>query len=131
MYLIVPEYHKDGAIHFHGLVAGNLNFVDSGHQDKKGHVIYNMPQWSLGYSTAIELYGNRQCVASYITKYITKDFKKIFGKFYYSGGGVKRDVETVYCNLDYDKIAAQEYRRFMGYKYLGFDANTDENCFDI
>ena len=31
-YIFVPEKHKDGAYHFHGLIAnvGNMKFVDSG-----------------------------------------------------------------------------------------------------
>lgn len=130
MYLVVPEEHKDGAIHFHGLVAGRIVLVDSGHKDEKGHVIYNMPQWTLGFSTAIELYGDRLFVAVYITKYITKDAKKIFGSFYFSGGGVVRKPQTVYRQLEYDQINCEEFRKVYGYKYVGFRKDEDET-FDL
>lgn len=33
-YVLVPERHKDGAIHFHGLFNNALEIVDSGHTDK-------------------------------------------------------------------------------------------------
>lgn len=125
-YLIIPELHKDGAIHLHGLLSGDFVMVDSGVRDKKDHVIYNMPQWKLGWSTAIELYGDKLNCARYITKYVNKDFRKIFGNFYYSGGGVVRSPTTIYSNLDYDKIDTPEYREVYGYKYVGFDLMDDD-----
>lgn len=119
-YLIVPELHQDGAIHMHGLISGDMRMVDSGHVDDGGHIIYNMPQWVLGFSTAIRLYGSSQHVAAYITKYCEKDFKKIFGKFYYSSRDLLREVPTEYTYIDYDEVNAQEYRRVYGYKYVGY-----------
>lgn len=110
MYLIIPEYHKDGAIHLHGLISGDFQFIDSGKKTKCGKVIYNMPQWSLGYSTAIELTGDSLNVAKYITKYISKDFKKIFGSFYYSGGkGLQRLPQIKLYDMDYASVNAKEY----------------------
>ena len=50
-YVLVPERHKDGAIHFHGLFNDALEVVDSGHTDKEGHTIYNLPRWPLGFTT--------------------------------------------------------------------------------
>lgn len=40
-YIIVPEKHKDGAWHFHGLFKNcdNLNFIDSGIKDNQGRTI--------------------------------------------------------------------------------------------
>ena len=56
MYLVVPELHKDGInYHFHGLLSniGNLEISDSGKIDKRsGKVIYNLPCWKWGFSTA-------------------------------------------------------------------------------
>lgn len=122
-YLIVPEFHSDGkGIHIHGFVSGDFDYVDSGHVDKQGHTVYNMPQWSLGWSTAIELYGSRLHTACYITKYVSKDFKKIFGNFYYAGGGVQRKVPTEYCQLDYESINAKEFSNVYRYKYVGYDS---------
>ncbi|HEX3038599.1 MAG TPA: hypothetical protein VHO94_06365 [Oscillospiraceae bacterium] len=122
-YLIIPELHKDGkGIHMHGFASGDLEYVDSGHIDNQGHTIYNMPQWSLGWSTAIELYGSRLHTACYITKYVSKDFKKIFGNFYYAGGGVERNVPTEYKQLDYESINAKEFSNVYRYKYVGYDS---------
>lgn len=73
-YLIIPELHKDGAIHFHGLLAntGNISFKDSGKRTKDNKVIYNMNKWKYGFTTAIDVY-NIHGVTKYIGKYITKE----------------------------------------------------------
>lgn len=125
IYLIIPEHHKDGAIHMHGLIAGDFDFVDSGKKTKDGKRIYNMPQWTLGYSTAIELTGSSLHVAKYITKYISKEFKKIFGSFYYAGGkGLKRKPSVKVYDTNYDFVKSREYYILsanMGFKYLSVD----------
>ena len=48
-YLLVPELHKDGAFHFHGLLAntGNMKFKDSGKRTKDKRTVYNMSAWSI------------------------------------------------------------------------------------
>lgn len=75
-YMLVPERHKDGCIHFHILVGGvsfkELGLVDSGHRDKKGRTIYNSTVWKYGFSnlTCVE---DTERVSGYILKYIGKD----------------------------------------------------------
>lgn len=85
-YLLIPEFHQDGAVHFHGLLSGinkndlhlfKLNeklpqYIYS--QLKKGNQIYDFTEFSkrFGY-TVVESIKNRQAAANYITKYITKD----------------------------------------------------------
>lgn len=73
-YLLVPEQHKDGAWHFHGLLAniGKMKFSDSGKKDKKGKKIYNMAKWSNGFTTATAVTDVYK-VSKYIGKYITKE----------------------------------------------------------
>lgn len=111
-YLIIPEHHKDGAIHMHGLISGDIKLIDSGTKTKDGKTIYNMPQWKLGFSTAIEITGDKQNVAKYITKYISKDFKKIFGSFYYAGGkGLKRSPSVILYDTEYEKVNSKEYTK--------------------
>lgn len=101
-YLVVPELHKDGAIHMHGLIAGRLRMVDSGRRLPDGRVIFNMPEWKLGFSTAIELDNQKGRISSYIVKYVQKDFQKIFGNFYYAGGhGLVRSPEVNYFDVDF------------------------------
>lgn len=110
-YVLVPEHHKDGAIHFHGLFNDALEAVDSGHKDGGGHTVYNLPGWGWGFSTAIELYGERDAAINYVCKYIGKQMdgsggaeagtpEKIGGRWYYSGGKLERPaVEWVDVDL--------------------------------
>lgn len=72
-YLVVPEKHKSGRYHFHGLFADCdcLNFTDSG-KTVKGQVIYNIGKYHLGFTTATRVQDTER-VSKYITKYITKE----------------------------------------------------------
>lgn len=79
-YIMIPELHKDGAIHFHG-VTGGLNAVirDSGVKHK-GVKVYNCSDWDHGYTTLTKI-RSREKTASYITKYVTKEMQNsIVGK---------------------------------------------------
>lgn len=132
-YLIIPEYHpeKDEGIHIHGLVNDVLPRVDSGRTlyngkawrtddlKKKGFYkdslkpIYNLPTWKYGFTTAIPVTGSPARLACYITKYITKDCKKIFGKFYLSSRNCRRDVDTIFCNSDkFNEIPREPVNKF-------------------
>ena len=73
-YIVVPERHKDGAFHFHGLFAGcdALGIVESGHYTDEGEKIYNIGKYKLGWTTATRV-KNNDAVTKYITKYTTKD----------------------------------------------------------
>ena len=72
-YIIVPEFHKDGAVHFHGLLSNcdGLDFIDSGHM-VDGEVIYNVSSYGLGFTTATKVRDSLK-VSGYICKYITKE----------------------------------------------------------
>lgn len=137
-YVLVPEHHRDGAIHFHGFFNAALDVVDSGtitqHGGKPrkprskaqraqwladgGHVVYNMPGWTLGFTTAIELYGDYDSAVGYVCKYIGKETDpqaqgealeptgKVGGRWYYSGGDLRRP-EVGYADLDFWDAAAQ------------------------
>lgn len=124
-YVLVPERHKDGAIHFHGFFNDALEAVDSGtvslpgqkHPKKPrnaaqraawlaqgGHVVYNLPGWSLGFTTALELYGDYPAAVGYVCKYIGKELDpegqpvKLGGRWYYSGGPLGRP-EVAYGDI--------------------------------
>ena len=73
-YLFVPERHKSGAFHFHGLLSSSaaLQMVYSGHDTKSGDPIYNIGRYKFGWTTATEVHNN-EAVTKYITKYVTKD----------------------------------------------------------
>ncbi len=73
-YLLIPERHKDGALHFHVLLTALpqkwLN--NSGLTDNARRAQYNLTPYKLGFSklSAIE---NLQATARYCAKYVKKD----------------------------------------------------------
>lgn len=124
-YVLVPEYHKDGAIHFHGFFNdADIGIVDSGTLRVQGRkqpmrprsekqrqellkncaqVVYNVTDFVHGFSTAIEIYGDYNAAISYCCKYIGKQVEKIGGRWYYSGGKLGRpEVELV--NVNYYEV---------------------------
>lgn len=80
-YVLTPETHLDGAIHFHALFNDVLQMRDSGVK-WDGKTVYNLPQWGYGFTTAIYLYGDRNRAAAYVAKYISKQTEKIGGRYY-------------------------------------------------
>ena len=126
-YVLVPEYHKRGGLHFHAFFNGALPVVDSGTLSVPGvkkprrprseaerqqlldggaHVVYNLPAWAFGFTTAIELYGSRSAAVGYVCKYITKAERKIGGRWYYSGGDLRRP-DILYADLDFSEAASR------------------------
>lgn len=124
-YILVPELHKDGAVHFHGFFNDALPAVDSGTLTKAGkprkprgaaararmiaegwHVVYNLPDWTLGFTTAVKLYGDRNAAIGYVCKYIAKEQTKVGGRWYYSGGAL-RLPEVYRCDVDYEELRAK------------------------
>lgn len=105
-YLAVPEYHINGAIHFHALLSGfNGRLKDSGKKTKNNQTIYNAPGFYSGFTNFV-LIGERfdtvdfdtdyQKLTNYITKYITKDMPLIHGKRrYIVSNGLDRPITTV------------------------------------
>ncbi|MDE6670644.1 MAG: hypothetical protein K2K16_00455 [Ruminococcus sp.] len=137
-YIFVPEFHKDGKkIHFHGLIKFDESvlsdsktkfLVDSktklykgfkrpykdftairkGLRPENGRIVYNLPKWRFGHNTAIKLFGDIMHTAFYVTKYITKDASKIFGKFFWHSRGLKTpDIKLE--NIDYSSVKSKEY----------------------
>ena len=126
-YILVPELHKDGAVHYHGLLnSAAVKLTDSGTVTKGGakprrcrsakeraalladgwQIVYNLPSWGYGFSTGIFLYGCRAAAVNYTTKYIEKSAAKVGGRWYYSGGALARPA--VYClDCDYDAFKAE------------------------
>lgn len=110
-YILVPERHKDGALHFHGFMGGRgLKATDSG-VEWDGRPVYNLPQWTLGFSTAQRLYGDYHAAVGYCCKYIGKQGERPAGRWYYSGGALAEPVKE-YLEMDYH--AAVENLLVMG-----------------
>ncbi len=133
-YIMIAERHKKGGIHFHGLLKSvkELNMVYSGTKIYKGHKkpisddkaekmklyegreVYNLKSWAFGFTTCIKLQGDRMNTAFYVTKYITKDCKKIFGRFFWHSRNLKKPL-IVIQDMDFDSIESYEVN---GFKYL-------------
>ncbi len=109
-YLVVPEQHKNGAWHFHGLFSccDALGFTDSGKRDKKGNRIYNIGCYRFGFTTATKV-KNTEKVSKYISKYITKELCSVaFGrKRFWASRNLQEAPVTDYCLEPGDK------RRFL------------------
>ena len=141
-YLLVLEHHKDGALHAHGLFNDALEGVDSGtmslpgrkapvkvrseaqkaaFERAGGHVVYNLPSWGWGFSTAIELYGDMDAAVNYVCKYIGKEMdgdqlhdtgnipSKIGGRWYYSGGALQRPT------VEWFDVAVKDWEKVPGW----------------
>lgn len=104
-YILVPERHKDGAFHFHGFFAGDgLQAVDSG-IEWDGRPVYNLPQWTLGFTTAQRLYGTYSQAVAYCCKYIGKQQgERPLGRWYYSGGPLAKPEKT-YAAIAFQDLA--------------------------
>ena len=126
-YVLVPELHKDGAIHFHGFLKGDFAFVDSGVKTKKNQRIFNLKNWGFGFSSCIEIpESDYEKVVNYVRKYITKDSQKIGGRWYLSGGKISRPAVR-YSDCEYREVDAIEYyipEARVSFKYLRIEKNS-------
>ena len=140
MYVIVPERHKSGDIHFHGIMNSSALALDRAISPKgrpltrNGKPIFNLQDWKLGFSTAQVIGGaesDREAVAKYIFKYMGKQVgQKIGGRYCLIGGRdivrpryaygdsidefIGEDVNEQTCKYDREvKIGDQlEYREY-------------------
>lgn len=105
-YILVPERHQSGAIHFHGIMnQGGLWLTPSGYfkvgkytlkgdeisprYRGKAQEIFNVKGLELGFSTALIIEGEdaQTAVSKYIWKYMGKQCgEKIGGRFFLHGG---------------------------------------------
>lgn len=127
-YVLVPERHKDGAIHLHGFFTESVQLLDSGTMKLPGakrprrprdakqraeweaagaKPVYNIPGWTLGFSTAIPLDGAYEAAVAYCCKYVRKAAEKIGGRWFYRGGKLGKPV-VEYADVDVNDVAACE-----------------------
>lgn len=132
LYIIIPEQHKKGSWHFHGLVKGDLP-VTLAINPKTGKLIldnhyrpvFNVANFDVGFTTATQI-GDSDRTVSYITKYLTKDkmskVPKGKKRYWASKGLPKPEVETYLGGLfeagaliracRYKKEIQAKYNRF-------------------
>jgi hypothetical protein len=154
-YVLCPEFHEDGAIHFHGFFKGDITYIDSGTvmaPNRKKPIkietakrykipldscetVYNIPAWSYGWSAVREIIDGLEYVAKYTTKYVTKDSKKIYGSFYFAGGqGLAREVPQHLLDVPNPHEVKAEHQSYCEYidcsfKYL--DSNREDDKIEL
>lgn len=134
-YVLVPEFHKDGAIHFHGLMSGDMELVDSGtvkvHGRKKPvslatykrhykgqpcSTIYNVSDWRYGFTTVVKLRQSSSAAADVpiqynsaaVANYISKYITKDsvkVGGRWYLSGGTLDRPRTAVKMCDFSAAA--------------------------
>lgn len=91
-YVLVPERHADGAIHFHGLFKiGRTDLVER-HFDVQRRCVYYRIEFfyrRLGRFRMDKIASNATYVSAYITKYMTKENERIFQRRYLCSKGLK------------------------------------------
>lgn len=110
-YLLVPEYHKDKAIHFHGLFrlsSNNKDLRSLGTDKKTGHKVFRS-KWlfnSFGSNRLVSFPPSHSVfVSKYITKYITKDLTaRPLGRSFYSSLNLKKNEVHTARNLSRDDL---------------------------
>lgn len=120
-YLIVPEKHKSGRFHFHALISGYSSQLRDSHcVTSTLRPIYNITSFRSGFTTAVYI-DDKQVVASYVSKYITKDFVQAFNqrRFFCSRGlvrpqksinsGVFRSSLPLFRHCVVDSLYTQEF----------------------
>lgn len=86
-YLIIPELHKSGRIHFHGVFSDVKNWSLSPAINpytgesiiENNKQVYNLDNYKLGYTTVSKV-ENIEAVSHYISKYITKELLNLKNK---------------------------------------------------
>jgi hypothetical protein len=96
-YVIVPERHKSGDIHFHGILNSQALHLERAISPKtgrplshQGNPLFNLTDWQGGFTSAEIIKGGREDrakVAKYIFKYMGKQSgAKVGGRYMLSGG---------------------------------------------
>lgn len=133
-YLLVPEFHKEGKLHFHGLIANVPKWQFSKAINphtykpiiKNGLQIYNLDNYKLGFTT-ISKVQNQEKVSNYISKYATKELITLKSKkrYWYSRNLEKPRVEYNYIDSNLKEYLEGINLRF----YQSF--NTDFRSIEV
>lgn len=121
-YLIVPELHKSGRIHFHGLfknvpkwkIVPAINPHTGKEIFKNGSQIFNLVNYKYGFTTLSEI-KSQEAVTTYISKYISKDLLNIKYKRHYWCSKSLRLPEEYYYNYSSDEL--KDYIKDYDVKY--------------
>lgn len=104
-YILIPEMHKDGAWHMHGLITGILDKHLK--ENENGYLDWVQYSKKFGY-LSLDRVRDKEKVSSYITKYITKDLsntiQELNAHLYYCSKGLKVAEEIKKGTLLADNI---------------------------
>lgn len=118
-YVLIPERHKKGGVHFHGLIKGDLRLERADARTKRGG-LFNWTDWKFGFSSVEALDEEYERAVRYVCKYISKGSEKVGGRWFLSGGKIaKPRVLRGVC--DWHEVDAKEYREKntgFGFKYV-------------
>lgn len=117
-YLLIPEQHKDGAYHIHGL----LNGVAPQSLAKNEYNFLDVPYYRERFGfLSLSPIKSHEKVCSYVTKYITKEQGQTnigFGKHrYYASRGLQKSVKMAGYWMeseDFDKLGRVYWNDFVG-----------------
>lgn len=140
-YLLVPEYHKNGALHCHGVArnyTGRMKLSRSSKTNRQivshGKPVYEFAEYKLGF-TKVQYIGNttedQSRVGNYISKYITKDMVSIFGKKrYWASQGLRKPLQednpAWFTELVADYVYENDYGKIYTFTNLWAKALPDE-----
>jgi hypothetical protein len=142
-YLIIPEFHSDGAIHFHGLIAGIREgdlivpdkipkrnvFTGELEQIPNTKQYRDWPYYSgkMGYFSCSAI-KNHEAVSRYIIKYLTKDLEKLprGQQAYLCSKGLNR-AELVFDCDDVPMVGEPEWQD----DFIGIQWHNRDNLFDV
>ena len=102
-YLLIPEQHKDGAWHMHGLFKGLQEGFDLVHNEH-GYLDWLRYRERFGFFSCSPIKSHEAC-SKYITKYVTKDVKKCTvldsgAHCYYASQGLNRRTPLLTLSAD-------------------------------
>ena len=112
-YIIVPEYHKDGAIHFHALIANYRGTLrPTKRKTPNGQQIFRA-NFGSGFHEFVQLDQNKEAIATYMIKqYITKENIELFGrKRYWTSRGLDRPVSHINAITKYNLWGLVQHRK--------------------
>lgn len=140
-YVFVPEYHKDGALHFHGVLnnySGRLVQSRSSKTNRylssNGKPVFEFAEYKSGF-TKVQYIGNtpedHAKVGGYISKYITKEMVSLFGKKrFWSSQGLERPIQednpAWFAEIEPDYVYENEYGKIYTYTHLWSKIIPDE-----
>lgn len=139
-YIFVPEYHKDGAVHYHGFIkscdsmryslAVNPRTRKAVRRGKNRAFVFNWNDWSFGFTTLIHCYGSVDNMTKYFCKYITKSSDFPMKHRYYAGGQLFRVVPTDYVDFDFNSVPCDvTVTDFGEFKFISFKSVHDFSDF--